>query len=172
MFHLFTDRQTVLMKILKLDSTQPYTVVQQYRYTGGLSVQLNSYSGHARPRNVGIAPYLYVGTLPAYYSSRTNPQGFRSNGLAMTYHNCDGNANNYFAFFARSNGQPAAHDGCENSGIIPNWRKSARNHGTKMPHAYFFFTEMHFGGCGCYSESKNWRYSTSSPAWSAAVGLR
>lgn len=29
-------------------------------------------------------------------------------------------------------------------------------HGTIMPKNYFYFTEIHQGGCGCYEQSDRW----------------
>eukprot|EP00112_Aurelia_sp_Birch-Aquarium-sp1_P012948 Seg2728.3 transcript_id=Seg2728.3/GoldUCD/mRNA.D3Y31 product="hypothetical protein" protein_id=Seg2728.3/GoldUCD/D3Y31 len=173
MVYLFTDRQSVLLRILMMNGSQPYTVVKQYTDTGGLSVQLNNYTHYRRPKNVGISPYLYVGTLPKRNATKGTRQGFRSNDADIVFNNCDGNANNYFAFFARTNGKspPSPSSVYERRGVAINWRKSAIDHGTRMPDDYFYFTEMGFGGCGCYTESTRWRTAVR-PALSASVGMR
>ena len=169
--YLFTGRRSVLMRILRTDGSQPYTVVTQYTNTGGLSVQLNSYTLYRKPKNVGISPYLYVGTLPKTNATKGTRQGFKSNGAEITFNNCDGNANNYFAFFGRSNDIPSHSSVYEQRGVTVNWRKTAISNRIRMPEDYFYFTETGFGGCGCYTESTRWRTAVS-PALSTAIGIR
>lgn len=78
------------------------------------------------------------------------------NGVDVTYTNCDGNPASHFALFA-NNGevQPTNfwldHDFpyCDQLFAPLNSNPSGR----VMPPDYFTFMEVHFGGCGCYTQT-------------------
>ena len=61
----------------------------------------------------------------------------------------------------------------EQQGVAVDWRKTARRpySGRRMPLEYFLLTEMHYGGCGCYTSSDRW-LSSVTPALGTAIGLR
>ena len=63
----------------------------------------------------------------------------------------------------------------EKSGVALNWRNSAKRPAStrRIPVDFFLFTEMHFGGCGCYTSSDRWLLSdTVNPAFGTAIGLK
>ena len=170
---IFTDRSHVLLRLLKPDNHQPYTIIQQYIDTGGVSVQVNAFVNYTQPRNHALSDYLFLGLLPKKHSHRYQTEGLMSNGVNLTFRNCDGNPNSYFAFFS-AEVQIAQNSGPFNDGSLDSrWRTSAiyPNPQLTMPAEFFMFTELHFGGCGCYTESSRW------PSWpnaanATAIGLR
>ena len=171
---IFTNKQDVLLRLLKPDGTQPYTVIKQYTDTGGVSVQLNSHHGYTRPRNYEISNYLYLGLLPNANASKGNIQGFISNGNSVTFTNCDDNKKNYFAFFAKPNDKPPNYSGhYETQGVAVAWRGTSTQPSSneRMSSKYFLFTTVCFAGCGCYTESSAWPQSTH-PALGTAIGIR
>ena len=169
---VFTNHDDVLLRLLKPDGGQSYTIVKQYIDTGGLSVQLSKYSGYRKPGNSGIAAYLYLGLLPVADSKKGDTQGLKSNNMDVTFRNCDGNSNNYFAFFAKPNDKPPKYNGhYEHQGLAVKWRGTAILHHSRLPRKYFLFTTIGFGGCGCYTESSAWSQSTH-PALGTAIGVR
>eukprot|EP00794_Sanderia_malayensis_P010074 gene10074-11103_t len=175
---LFTRNYDVLLRISQPNGAQPYTVVQQYRRTGGLSVQINSYLGYTRPANSHLGPYIFLGMLPAAFARNKNTQGFYSNNKPVTFKNCDGNPNAFFAFYSnpKEKATSTSHANTpvyEKGGVAVNWRGTARRpySGRRMPLDYFLLTEVLFGGCGCYTSSDRWLTSTN-PALGTAIGLR
>ena len=64
-----------LLQILQPDGSQPYTVVEQVTNTGGISVLLNNFQGHAKPQNVLFGNYIFLGMTPAANASNRNMQG-------------------------------------------------------------------------------------------------
>ena len=178
--HLFTDKSDVLLRISKPDGTQPYTVIKSMKNDGTLSVQLSQHANHNAPQNVNLGPYLYLGTLHKSEASQKTKQGFKSNGKEISFSNCDANPNSYFAFFPNPMEKaPSSYHMSnlvyERSGVAVNWRNSAKRPAStrRMPVDFFLFTEMHFGGCGCYTSSDRWLLSgTVNPALGTAIGLK
>eukprot|EP00795_Rhopilema_esculentum_P006652 gene6652-12192_t len=154
---LLTDNQDVLLRILKLNGSQPYTVIQQYNDTGGLSVQYSNYVNYTKPTNDAMSAYIFVGTLPASFARNNDNQGFISNGIPLYFQNCDKNPNNYFAFFSKRR-QVSLRSKVASFGA--RWIKTLQETQTKIPSNFFLFTEMHFGGCGFYGESAGWANTT------------
>ena len=120
--------------------------------------------------------YVFLGILPKTVANKKTTQGFRSNGIIVEFWNCDGNPNSLFAFIQNHHHQlPYGHGETsvyENSGIAVNWRSHAKavtNGGPKTPNEFFFLTELHFGGCGCYTSSDRWKKFGYN---STAIGLR
>lgn len=176
---LFRRRRDVLLRVLRPDGTEPYTVVKQYRNTAGLTVQLNNYVGQDRaPMNQGLGPYLLLGTLDKNVAVGRTTQGFMSNNKPILYNNCHRAGRNFFAFFGNHKEAPVStyHNGnlvYEKIRVAVDWRKSAVRpySGSRLPTDYYLFTEMHFGGCGCYTSSDRWLNAVS-PALGTAIGLR
>ena len=178
MKYLFTKKKDVLLRISNKDGSQPYTVIKQYTKTGGLSVQLSTYHGYTRPVNANLGKYIFLGTLKASYAKRKSSQGFGSNDKQIIFHNCDTNPNNYFAFFPNQYERSVSkylknNPVYESTGVAVEWRKSAVRppSGRRMPLNYFLLTEMHYGGCGCYTSSDRW-LTSKYPALGTAIGLR
>ncbi|XP_057296546.1 uncharacterized protein LOC130625956 [Hydractinia symbiolongicarpus] len=176
---LFRRSSDVLLRISKPDGTQPYTIITQYRATGGLRVYLNGHTGTSAPVNRHIGPYIYLDTLPNSVNRVNHVEGIKVNGKAVTFRKCaKTDDNSYFAFFYNSfEKTPSSYLKnnlvYERQGVSVNWRKNAIRppSGRRLPLNYFFFTEMHYGGCGTYTSSDRWlraRY----PALGTAIGLR
>ncbi|XP_022810313.1 uncharacterized protein LOC111347326 [Stylophora pistillata] len=164
---LFQDKRNVLLKLKKkIDSSDSYTLIQPHpNYTDiDFGVLANSYSGYTQPKNEFMKEYIFLGILPKSVADKKTFQGFRSNGIRLQFKNCDGNPNSYFAFFPNRYHQPP-HDHSktsvyENKGLAVNWRSHAKpvtSGGLKMPNRFFFLTELHFGGCGCWTSSDRWK---------------
>ncbi|XP_065643952.1 uncharacterized protein LOC100201344 isoform X4 [Hydra vulgaris] len=172
--YLFTKKQDVLLKILKLDGTQPYTILG----SPYLDVQLNGYNQFTAPVNNGMKPYIHLGTLRAVDSKVGNIEGFYSNNKYIYFRNCDGNPNNHFIFFPNLNNKaPSSYHAqnlvYEQQGVAVDWRKTALLPvgNINIPQNFFMLTEMHYGGCGTYTSSDRWPKS-SSPAKGVAIGVR
>ena len=170
---IFTDKSHVLLRLLKPDNSQPYTIIQQYIDTGGLSVQVNAFVNYTRPINYAVSDYVFLGLLPAKYSVYRQTEGLKSNGLDVTFRNCAGTPNNYFALFSASTAINKNMLACDDTRFDIKWRGSALNSNPPsiMPAEFFMLTELHFGGCGCYIESSRWP-SRQHPAKATAIGLR
>ena len=127
-------------------------------------VLVNNYSGYTKPKNVFMQKYVFLGILPKSIANKNTTQGFKSNGIMLEFWNCDANPNSFFALFPNHHHQlPYGHGKTsvyENSGIAVNWRSHAKavtSGSLKMPNKFFFLTELHFGGCGCYTSSDRWK---------------
>ena len=171
---LMTKRSSVLFRFVTDKFEQYYSIVEQldkFRYKP-LFVSQNSDVGYTQPvnkRTMGATGYLFVGILDAATARvKGAVQGYKSNGVPIDFTNCDANPNSYIALFPN-------HDELSPSsyhvplGFFNRWRNTFKPipAGLEMPRKYFFFTEMHFGGCGVYSSSNNWGFLTAS-----AVGVR
>ena len=176
---LFKDKKTVLLKLRKnVDGSQWYTLIQPHPNYADIDfgVLVNNYSGYTKPENAFMQKYVFLGILPKSVANKKTTQGFRSNGIILEFGNCDANPNSLFAFIPNHHHQlPYGHGGTsvfENSGIAVNWRSHAKavtNGGPKTPNEFFFLTELHFGGCGCYTSSDRWKKFGYN---STAIGLR
>ena len=170
---IFKDRSHVLLRLLKPDNTQPYTIIQQYIDTGGLSFQVNAFVNYTQPINHAVSDYLFLGLLPAKYSLYGQIEGLKSNGLDVTFGSCASNSNSYFAFFSASTAIDRNMLACDSTRFDIKWRGSALypNPSSIMPTEFFMLTELHFGGCGCYTESGIWPVRDN-PALATAIGLQ
>ena len=166
---IFTNKSDVLLRLLKPDVSQPYTVIEQYIKTGGLSVQLNAFVSYTAPVNRIISDYLFLGILPKEYVRKNQVEGFISNGINITYTTCTVLGNNLMAFFAA---KTAVHTSPVGK-IDIRWRGTAKfpETSSQMPLDFFMLTELHFGGCGCYVESGSWPGRVN-PANATAIGMR
>lgn len=173
---IFTNKTQVLLRFQKRDGTQPFTLVQQLPQFSKIpiSVMMNSYSGFHSPLNTRTGPYLYLVFLPNAVTSSTKKPGFLSNGKSILYTNCGQGQANFFAFFPNHDEKPP-HPYHKNNlvyervGVAVDWRKSGqRTHSFRqMPNDFFYLTEMHFSGCGCYTSSDRW-----TDALGTAIGLK
>ncbi|XP_057294424.1 uncharacterized protein LOC130622974 [Hydractinia symbiolongicarpus] len=174
--YLFRNQTDVLLRISMPDSTQPYTIVRQYKNTGGLRTYLNKNNGNP-PWNIHMGKYIFIDVISSGIQDK-EVTGFFSNTNLVKFKNCNYNTRGFFAFFANPNEkQPSSFHAnnliYEQQGVAVDWRTSARRpySGRRMPLNYFLFTEMHFGGCGAYTSSDRWMTSKY-PALGTAVGLR
>ena len=175
---LFKDKKHVLLKLQKKDDrSEFYTLIEPHPHFASVNFGLlvNSYSGYTRPLNDFMKEYIFLGILPASIARKKNTQGFRANGQVIQFGNCDANPNSLFAFLPNHNHQTphgyGASSSYEDSGVAVNWRSKAKpitNPDRMMPNKFFFLTELHFGGCGCYSSSDRWKFGYHA----TAIGIR
>ncbi|XP_022792598.1 uncharacterized protein LOC111331700 [Stylophora pistillata] len=176
---LLKDKANVLLKLMKeVDDSEWYTLIQLHPdYSNiGSGVLVNNFSGYTRPKNYCMKEYIFLGILPKSVADKNTTQGFKSNGDMIQFKNCDGNPNSLFAFMPNRDGQtPNRHakkSRYEREGVAVDWRSKAKlitfpEH--KMPKRFFFLTEVHFGGCGCYTSSDRWsKFGFNS----TAIGIR
>ena len=176
---LFKDKKNVLLKLQrKVNVSESYTLIEPHPDFANIDfgVLVNRYSGYTPPLNDFMEDYIFLGILPASVARDNNTQGFKSNGVVIKFENCDTNPNSLFAFMPNGNHQaPSGHanrSGYEDSGVAVDWRSEAKpmtNANHMMPNKFFFLTELHFGGCGCYTSSDRWKkYGYNS----TAIGIR
>ena len=177
---IFKDEKSVLLKLKKnVDGSEWYTLIQPHpAYTNiSFGVLVNSYSGYTRPWNDFMKEYIFLGILPKSVANKITSQGFRSNGDVIEFKNCDGTPNSLFAFMPnrkreKPNDYLSNSNHFENSGVAVDWRFKAipiMNTQHTMPKTLLFLTELHFGGCGCYTSSNRWNKFGFN---STAIGIR
>ena len=174
---LFKDKTNVLLKLQKkLDRSESYTLIQPHPNFANtdFGVLINSYSGYTTPKNHFMNDYIFLGIIPASAAKHKSTQGFKSNGYMVQFDNCDANPNSLFAFLPNHNHQTPESSSLhyENQGVAVEWRSKAipiTHPDRMMPNEFFFLTELHFGGCGCYTSSNNWhKYGFNA----TAIGIR
>ena len=164
---LFKDKKNVLLKLQKkVDRSEYYTLIQPHSSFADtdFGVLINKFTSYTTPLNQFMKEYIFFGIIPASAARIRNYQGFRSNGQIIQFQNCDSNPNSLFAFMPNHNLQtPSTYfdstQHFENNGVAVDWRSKAipiTNPDRMMPNKFFFLTEVHFGGCGCYTSSDRW----------------
>ncbi|XP_078364403.1 uncharacterized protein LOC144648824 [Oculina patagonica] len=164
---LFKDKKNVLLKLQKkVDRSESYTLIQPHPSFANtdFGVLVNSFTGYTTPQNHFMKDYIFFGIIPSSAAQNNNYQGFKSNGHTIQFRNCDKNPNSLFAFVPNHNLQtPSSYHGSnlvyESSGVAVNWRSKGipiTHPDRMMPNKFFFLTELHFGGCGCYTSSDRW----------------
>ena len=113
---------------------------------------------YAGPVNAHIlgSPFLYFGFLPIANANNNNVQGLRVNGQSLTFKNADKNPQSHITLFANFREQTPSPYAFNTPFLFCNRVfGSAINNpsGRAMPVEYFMFTETHWGGCGCYSQT-------------------
>ncbi|KAJ7380751.1 hypothetical protein OS493_007126 [Desmophyllum pertusum] len=130
---LSTDRKNVLLKLQKkVGLSETYTEIQPHPSFANVDfrVLMNNFSGYTEPQNSFMKDYILLGIIPKVRAQSKSIQGFKSNGATIQFR------------------------------FAVNWRSKAKpitNPDRMMPNEFFFFTELHFGGCGCYTSSNRWR---------------
>ena len=176
---LFRDKRNVLLKLRnKLNGSESYTLIQPHpNYTNiDFGLLVNSYIGYIQPENDFMKEYIYLGIIPKSVANKNTTQGFKSNGAIIQFENCDGYPSSMFAFLPNRNRENSSSyllgSEYENAGVAVDWRSTATpitNLQRKMPETLYFFTEVHFGGCGGYTSSDRWnKYGFNA----TAIGIR
>ncbi|XP_022792600.1 uncharacterized protein LOC111331702 [Stylophora pistillata] len=176
---LFKDKTNVLLKLKKkVGGSEWYTLIQPHPdYTNtDFGVLVDSYHGYTQPKNAFMKEYIFLGILPKSVANKKTTQGFRSNGEVIEFESSDGNPNSLFAFMPNRNGETPSNYArnlrYEKTGVAVDWRSNAKLIASpehKMPKWFFFFTELHFGGGGCYTSSDRWsKFGFNS----TAIGIR
>ncbi|XP_022810314.1 uncharacterized protein LOC111347327 [Stylophora pistillata] len=175
---LFKDKRNVLLKLkIKGNGSESYTLIQPHpdyseTYFG---VLVNNHSCYTQPKN-DFKEYIFLAILPESVTNNKTTQGFRSNGDVIEFNNSDGNPNSLPAFMLNQNGQtPTSYlnkSNYERKGVAVDWLSKAKlitSPQHKMPKRFFFLTELHFGGGGCYTSSDRWsKFGFNS----TAIGIR
>jgi len=71
-----------------------------------IRVKLNGNEGYQGIQNTEMAPYIVVGFIPSFMSSRGATQGWKAAGKEIPFSNCDANPNSYIAFLFNPNNVP------------------------------------------------------------------
>ena len=120
-----------------------------------LKVGLSQYTDYQAPRNE-LGPYLYFGFIPESLADNHGIQGVNINGENLQFSNCDANGNSYIALFPNFDEEPFIAATTTYSFAQNLFLKSVRNpSGRLMPTDFFMFAEIHFGGCGAFSNTDN-----------------
>lgn len=155
---IYTNRSHVIFRIMNKQQpeNQNYTVMGQlssFKLFWNVSVQINENIGYNDPK-YSEKPYFYFGFIPKINATSESQQGFSSNDQSITFNNCDKNPNSYFLMSPKfySNSQSSAVNR-----MVSEWIGSSKPHPQgSMPTEYFYFTEIHQGGCGVHSNSSDW----------------
>ena len=174
---LFKDKKNVLLMLRKqVDRTESYTLIQPHPNFANtdFGVLINSFSGYTAPKNKFMKNYIFLGIIPASAAESKENQGFKSNGNVVQFYNCDTIPNSLFAFMPNFNFQApssyASGSDYEDRGLAVNWRSKGISITSRdpMPNKFYFLTELHFGGCGCYTSSNRWKDGFNA----TAIGIR
>lgn len=164
---LFKDKKNVLLKLQKRDNhSESYTLIQPLSSFANtdFGILIKKFKGYTQPKNHFMKEYIFFGIIPASAARNNDFQGFRSNGHPVQFKNSDKNPNSLFAFLPNHNLQtPSSYLRSnpiyENKRVAVEWRSQAipiTNPNRTMPNKFFFLTELHFGGGGCYTSSDRW----------------
>ena len=126
-------------------------------------------------------PHYVTLLLPGSLQKNDNITVFTSNGHTLSYNICPPGWKadlGHFVFYSNPDEiKPSTYHSnnlvYERLGVAVDWRNTSRRpySGRRMPLDYFLFTEVYYGGCGCYTSSDRW-IGSSSPALGTAIGLR
>ena len=165
---LFKDKKNVLLKLQKkADRSEYYTLIQPLPSFANtdFGVLINKFTSYTKPKNQFMKDFIFFGIIPASAARNKNYQGFKSNGHPVQFKNCGSNPNSLFAFLPNHDLQTPSNYHSSNlvyetRGVAVDWRSKASpitNPDRMMPNKFFFLTELHFGGCGCYTSSDRWK---------------
>ena len=93
-----------------------------------------------------------------YLSTSSYSDGFLSNNVKVKY---NPGILSYFAFFPNHREQkPSTHHNSnlvyETRGVAVDWRNTGMVLTERIPSNFFYLTEVHYGGGGCYTSSDRW----------------
>ncbi|KAH3812280.1 hypothetical protein DPMN_140706 [Dreissena polymorpha] len=160
MSSLYDDKSHVIIRHKRSNGVQyTSTMAQLGSYASTpVSVQYSAYSGYGGPLNTAMAPYIFVGFIPASMTYTGAVQGWKVNGGDLTFTSCDGNPNSYITFFFNPSGQGySSYVGGHNT-LMYQWYDgaSAVAQSEYLPDEFFAnYHEVHQGGCGGYSRGSN-----------------
>ena len=122
-------------------------------------------SGKNIPLNLFMGDYLYLRTS-------IDITGFLSNNMKVKYNHKSFPTNSYFAFFPNHREQkPSTYHNSdlvyESRGVAVDWRNTGMVLTERIPSNFFYLTEVHYGGGGCYTSSDRWVEANGT-----AIGLR
>lgn len=155
---MFTDKTSFLLRVRNADGTQNYGVLNQLPIYSGYPLVIKKDSvqaGYSHPGYIGLigAPYLYFSFLP------TSPQrdilGIQVNGASVTYEHCGYVMASHFAFFPNFQERYVGpHRHGSSPFLVKLLSKTILNPSCRgLPEPYFMFNEIHFGGCGVFTDT-------------------
>lgn len=155
------DKTKVLLRASLPNGKQSYGVASQLPAYASHPVKalLSSHSGYQGPQNTGNmgSPYLFIGFIPQSLASEMNTQGLTFNGAEINFQNCDANPNSYMSLFAnyREIAASSYKTGDDWAGVCTTMLQKMKNppSARHMSADWFMFTEIHWGGCGCYAQT-------------------
>ena len=169
---LHTGSDHVLVRDLRTDNKQYEAKLEEIsRYNKKpLSIQYNAHAGYQGMQNAKMTPYVFIGLLPqAGIQHLHNVEGYRLNGHDLTFTNCDGNPNSYFAFLFNQNNVAPVNYHTSDTSLLHQWVDKATPlpSTSYMPNSFYSFFEVHLGGCGAYGTTQQFSHVKG-----AAVGIR
>jgi hypothetical protein len=107
-----------------------------------------------------------------YLSTSIYINGFLSNNMKVIYNHDSFPIRSYFAFFPNHRGlnpntQASPSWIYETGGVAVDWRNTGLILTERIPSNFFYLTEVHYGGGGCYTSSDRWNEANGT-----AIGLR
>ena len=108
-----------------------------------------------------------------YLSTSIHIKGFLSNNMEVKYDHPRNSfpIRSYFAFFPnhREENSSTNHPKLvyETRGVAVKWRNTGMALTERIPSNFFYLTEVHYGGGGCYTSSDRWIEANGT-----AIGLR
>lgn len=147
---LYNVQDHAMIRILKPMGEYEVYIQQLSTYTNtDLSFQYNEAVLYTAPstKNAGLCPYIYLGFLPNSDIQNSTVHGYSANFTDYVYTNCDGNQNNYFAFYFNYGDKPASWHGQTNH-LMDAFNLESTSAAIKIPVDFYFDFEMYFGGCG------------------------
>ncbi|XP_060553893.1 uncharacterized protein LOC132714967 [Ruditapes philippinarum] len=149
-----SNNSHVLIRDLRTNGKQYVAWLEQISRLAStpLSIQYNAHANYNGILNANMAPYIYVGFTPAAKIHMGEVHGYRVNGHDVTYTNCDGNPNSYFALLFNKNKNAVTNYGSDST-LIHQWVDAANEvpPSENIPISYFSEYETHFGGCGGFA---------------------
>jgi len=176
---MFTDTSSFLVRLYRCNGDQPYIVLKQLSQYADIPLKLglNQNVNYADTQNANLLgkPFLYFGFLPTLIANDDTTQGLQANDRELTSANCDSNPNSYFALF--SNFKEIAPTNYSIEADYPAMNQmlddALPNPSTRMlPVCFFYFMEIHFGGCGWYTQTDSRLRSSERCILAAAIGFR
>ena len=116
------------------------------------------------PANSIMGDYLYLST--SIYIN-----GFLSNNMKVKYNHNSFPIRSYFALLPNHREQkPSTYHNSnlvyETRGVAVDWRNTGMVLTERIPSNFFYLTEVHYGGGGCYTSSDRWNEANGT-----AIGL-
>ena len=160
---LFEEKLNVLLEFQKKESI---TIWSSPILSPRLSLEFWPTASRATTNHATILWQItsFLVSFPHQQHEITITKASDSKDTTIQFKSCDSSHNSLFAFLPNHNLQrPFKHHNYngnyEDDGVAVDWRSKATlitNPHRRMPNKFFFVTELHFGGCGCYTSSDRW----------------
>lgn len=159
---IYTDRTQILFRVLSRtnNQSQPYILTKQLSLYSAynISIQYNNNVGYTTAyttpqQSAAFGNYFFIGFIPKSLISTGTTQGCIANNVTVSFSNCNGDSNSYWALF--SNMYAIGGGCCGGMASMSQWLNSAlpQPNGYYMPLSFYYFAEILEGGCGGFGTS-------------------